>query len=167
MTSIQLFNFESKEVRTEIDEDNTVWFMVSDIAINLEYSSDNTGQIARDNCELDDLSTRRVIDSLGREQQALFVNKAGIYQWMSQSRKPKAKPLMRWITKEVIPAIERTGYYLAPQLDSSLQIANFVSREEYDTKLKEQIATAQYLEGKISRLEATAPYRPIVSSFVK
>lgn len=40
-----------------------------------------------------------------------FVNEAGLYQAIGQSRKPEAKRFMDWIFSEVLPSIRKTGSY--------------------------------------------------------
>lgn len=41
------------------------------------------------------------------------VNEPGLYSLVLGSRKPEAKAFKRWITHEVIPAIRKTGGYIA------------------------------------------------------
>ena len=39
------------------------------------------------------------------------VNEAGLYQLIFRSRKPAARRFLKWVTKEVLPQIHRTGRY--------------------------------------------------------
>jgi len=41
----------------------------------------------------------------------LLINESGLYTLVLKSRKPEAKPFKKWITKEVIPSIRKTGGY--------------------------------------------------------
>ncbi|WP_051617557.1 phage antirepressor KilAC domain-containing protein [Prevotella sp. HUN102] len=52
-------------------------------------------------------------DSLGRTQQALFVNEDGLYDVILDSRKPEARQFRKWVTSEVLPSIRKTGGYIA------------------------------------------------------
>lgn len=52
-----------------------------------------------------------IIDSLGRERNANFVNEDGLYDVILDSRKPQAKRFRKWITREVVPSIRKTGKY--------------------------------------------------------
>lgn len=52
-----------------------------------------------------------IIDSLGRERNANFVNEDGLYDVILDSRKPQAKAFRKWITNEVLPSIRKTGKY--------------------------------------------------------
>ena len=62
---------------------------------------------------LDDgvVSTEPIVDSLGRAQQANFVNEDGLYDVILDSRKSEAKRFRKWITSEVLPSIRKTGSY--------------------------------------------------------
>lgn len=49
------------------------------------------------------------------------VNEYGLYNLVLASRKPEAKAFKRWITHEVIPAIRKTGKYMAAKQTNELQ----------------------------------------------
>lgn len=54
-------------------------------------------------------------DTLGGKQEMSTINEPGLYSLILRSRKPEAKAFKRWITHEVIPAIRKTGGYIAGQ----------------------------------------------------
>jgi len=66
---------------------------------------------------LDDgvVSTDIIIDRLGRNQNANFVNEDGLYDVILDSRKPEAKAFRKWVTSEVLPSIRKTGSYSVEQ----------------------------------------------------
>lgn len=66
---------------------------------------------------LDDgvVSTDTIIDRLGREQLANFVNEDGLYDVILDSRKPEARGFRKWVTRDVLPSIRKTGGYVATQ----------------------------------------------------
>lgn len=43
-----------------------------------------------------------------------IINESGLYSLILRSRTPKAKDFKRWITRDVIPALFRTGTYTTP-----------------------------------------------------
>lgn len=43
-----------------------------------------------------------------------IINQSGLYELIIRSNKPEAKPFRRWITGEVLPAINKDGAYIAP-----------------------------------------------------
>lgn len=49
--------------------------------------------------------------TLGGPQSMICVNESGLYHLIFQSRKPEAKAFRRWVTKEVLPSIRKTGSY--------------------------------------------------------
>jgi prophage antirepressor-like protein len=44
----------------------------------------------------------------------ILINESGLYNLIFVSRKPEAKKFKRWITKDVLPQIRKTGMYVAP-----------------------------------------------------
>ena len=54
------------------------------------------------------------IDTLGGNQQLSTINESGLYSLILTSRKPEAKKFKKWVTAEVLPAIRKTGRYVAP-----------------------------------------------------
>ncbi len=57
----------------------------------------------------DGVTTSKVIDRLGREQEAAFINEANLYKTIFQSRKDSAERFTDWVTSEVLPSIRKTG----------------------------------------------------------
>ena len=43
---------------------------------------------------------------------AVFVNEPGLYALILRSNRPEAKTFKKWITREVLPSIRRTGGYI-------------------------------------------------------
>lgn len=119
---------------------------------------------------LDDgvVSTQPIIDALGREQQANFVNEDGLYDVILDSRKPQAKAFRKWVTSEVLPAIRKTGGYLATKQDDTpeeimaraLTIAQttLAKREERLKQLEAQAEQQQVtIEIQTEEIKKTAP----------
>ena len=56
------------------------------------------------------------------------ITETGLYILVFKSRKPKAEEFTRWVAKEVLPTIRKTGRYEAgqhepqPEIDSSVQL---------------------------------------------
>ena len=67
--------------------------------------------------EDDVLSKYPIVDSLGRTQQATFVNEDGLYDTILESRKPGAKAFRKWVTSEVLPSIRKQGGYMVARAD--------------------------------------------------
>lgn len=120
MSELQIFNSEEfGEIRTVII-DGEPWFCMTDICKALEIS--NTSQ-AKTRLNADGVITNEVIDSIGRKQNANFVNEPNMYKLIFQSRKESAERFTDWVTSEVLPTIRKTGSYQKPMtLEEQLQI---------------------------------------------
>ncbi len=107
MSDVTIFNNpEFGQVRTAGTSEEPL-FCLSDICKALDL------QAAAVTRRLDDgvISSHPISDSLGRTQQANFVNEDGLYDVILDSRKPEAKAFRKWITSEVLPSIRKTGKY--------------------------------------------------------
>lgn len=56
----------------------------------------------------------------GGIQQATFITEPQLYFVLMRSDKPKAKPFRQWVVNEVLPSIRKQGYYLSPNVESTL-----------------------------------------------
>ena len=112
MNELQIFNSsEFGQIRT-ITKDNEPMFCLSDIckALDLEQVSRVKSRLKEDG-----VTTNKVIDSLGREQMATFINESNLYKTIFQSRKESAERFTDWVTSEVLPSIRKNGGYIANQ----------------------------------------------------
>ena len=82
-------------------------FCLADVCSSLELRQGDVRQRLNDGV----VSTQPIIDSLGREQQANFINEDGLYDVILDSRKPEAKKFRKWITCDVLPSIRKHGIY--------------------------------------------------------
>lgn len=100
------FKFESYDLRS-ITRLGEIWFIAADICKALEHT-DPTKALSR--LDDDERSTTN-IRTPGGPQAVNIINESGLYKLMLTSRKANAKPFQKWITKEVLPSIRRTGRY--------------------------------------------------------
>ena len=138
---LQIFkNEQFGEVRTATIN-NQIYFNLNDCCQILDLSNPRK-TIERLN--KDGVTTSDIIDSLGRTQQANFINEANFYKLVFQSRKPEAEKFADWVTSEVLPSIRKHGLYATDQLlnDPDLAIAAFQA-------LKEERAKKQALEAQV------------------
>ncbi|MEK8133126.1 phage antirepressor KilAC domain-containing protein [Paenibacillus filicis] len=140
MSNLQLFNFNNFGVRV-IEKVNQPWFVLKDVCEVLALG--NPSQVKT---RLDDgvISNEVIHDALGREQQTTVINEDGLYDVILESRKPEARAFRKWVTRDVLPSIRKTGMYAANELldnpDLLIQAA---------TKLKEEREARRALEEKI------------------
>ena len=99
-------------VRTYLDERGDLWFCLVDVCNILGIV--NSRRVV-ERLRKDGVHTMNVIDNLGREQSANFINESNLYETIFASRKPEAVSFRYWVVDEVIPAIRKTGAYFTPQ----------------------------------------------------
>lgn len=103
-----IFNYQEKQIRT-ITIDNEPWFVAKDICQILEL--DNVSKALSDAEIDDDEKLTSLLVMSGQKRQYIFISESGLYSLILNSRKPEAKPFKKWITKEVLPSIRKTGFY--------------------------------------------------------
>lgn len=143
MTDLSLFNSsEFGGMRVHCNpESGEVWFCLVDICKALEITNPRMVKSRLD----DDVSlTYAILDSLGREQNATFVNESGLYEVLLRSDSPKAKPFRKWVTSEVLPSIRKHGMYATAELldnpDFAIEVFKQLKAErEENKKLQDQI----------------------------
>ena len=109
---IKIFkNEQFGEIRTMVDEKGEPWFVGKDVARRLGYI--NHRKALRDHVDEEDRKDGVTIrDSIGRDQEATFINESGLYSLILASKLPQAKAFKRWVTSEVLPQIRKTGGYI-------------------------------------------------------
>ena len=151
------------DVRT-VTIDGEPWFVVADVCKNIGIGNPSD---AAKRLQEDDLDTVEVIDSLGRAQQATATNESGLYDLILDSRKPWARDFRRWIVSEVIPAIRKTGQYVAVPKTYAEALRAAADASEVAEQAKAQLAIAapkveafdtylsasgKYLVGEVSKM---------------
>ena len=117
-SSLKIFeNASFGEIRVAGTSENPL-FCLADVCKVLDLG--NPSQVKT---RLDDgvISNEVIPDSLGRQQEATFVNEDGLYDVILDSRKPQAKAFRKWVTSEVLPSIRKTGSYSVTNAQPTLQ----------------------------------------------
>ena len=150
MNELQIFNFESQEVRMQVVDDKA-WFCLKDVCEILELKNPT------------DVSKRLFEEELtrfnlgGRSGETNFVNESGLYNVIFRSDKPQAIGFRKWVTSEVLPSIRKHGGYLTPEKieeallnpDTLIQLA---------TNLKEERTQRLLAEQRVNELQPKADY---------
>lgn len=111
MNEIQIFSYNSKEVRTA-EKGGEPWFVLKDVCEVLGLGT--TARVA-ERLDLDEVSQTHITDSVGRQQDTTIVNESGLYHVILRSDKPEAGPFRKWVTAEVLPSIRKHGVYMTPE----------------------------------------------------
>jgi prophage antirepressor-like protein len=129
----------------EVDGD--AWFIAKDVCNILGLANNRKAVSSLDDDELMSLK----VTSGGQARSMSVINESGLYSLIFKSRKKKAKAFKKWVTSEVLPAIRKTGAYIAPNADlvniiESLQSQLNDKVEKLHSKEKEALQYKQLLE---------------------
>ena len=103
-----------------VEHNGEWWAVLADIAKTLSLRTDKV----KSRLENDHLSKVTIIDSMGRNQEALIVNEFGIYEAIFSSRKPEAKSFKLWVyetIKQLRQANGLEGFEIFRMLDKEHQ----------------------------------------------
>ena len=111
MDDLQIFeNPEFGTIRS-VEIDGEPWLVGKDVATALGYS--NTKDALARHVDDEDRRGSRIPTTSGAQEMTI-INESGLYSLILSSKLPGAKKFKRWVTGEVLPAIRRTGGYMAP-----------------------------------------------------
>lgn len=123
-TAPAVFQFnQSYQVRIVVI-DSEPWFCLSDVCAVLDIK--NASQTGK---QLDQEGlyktytppkdkagiTQNVTPSSGGAQEMIFISEPNLYRVIFRSNKPEAKTFQDWVFNDVLPAIRKTGKYVAKQ----------------------------------------------------
>lgn len=113
----------------------------------------------------EDVTLSYPLKTAGGRQEATFVNEAGMYAVILRSDSPLAKPIQKWVTSEVLPAIRKSGGYIATSEKDSPELimarALQVAQQTIDNHAQQlQIAQEQvkHYENEVKILTPKAEY---------
>lgn len=115
---LKKFNFEGADVRTFLIDEEP-YFVGKDVTEILGYQ--NASKALADHVDDDDKLNNESLSSLG-QRGGWLINESGLYSLILSSKLPSAKKFKRWVTKEVLPTIRKTGAYQARPLTVQEQI---------------------------------------------
>lgn len=116
---LRSFSFEQHPVRTLL-RDGEPWFVAADVCAVLGYT--NASKAIADHLEADDRSNEQ-LDRSRMGSKAVIISEAGLYALVLRSRKPAARKFAKWVTRDVLPSIRKTGAYRPVNLEPSATAA--------------------------------------------
>ncbi|HEU0144715.1 MAG TPA: BRO family protein [Nitrososphaera sp.] len=124
-SSPSVFDFEGKQVRFVGTSEFPEW-IADDVGDALEIKN------VRQNLQSFDDDEKGVctIYTLGGTQAMLTVKEPGLYRLIFKSRKPVAERFRRWVFRDVLPSIRKTGSYSASESTSGSEDVIFRSQNE-------------------------------------
>ena len=115
--------FENKKLNVSVRtvrRDGEVLFYAKDVAESLGYA--NTGKAVRDHVWEED---KHILGELQRgspeftlcrgQPNTVLITEQGVYQLIFGSELKRAKEFRRWVFKDVLPSIRKTGSYKLPE----------------------------------------------------
>jgi prophage antirepressor-like protein len=149
--------FKNKDLGIEMNTyyiNGNIWFKGQEVATLLEYA--DTDQAIRKNVDFEDKAKCAVLLPVSgtgspEDPRNVFINESGFYSLVMRSKMNNARKFQRWVTKDVLPSIRKTGQYHVkryvpkPSLTFNIQnerdlhykVINFIK-----TKLPNLIVTA-------------------------
>lgn len=108
------FNYGETPIRIIVDNDE-YWICAKDVCAVLDLTNSSE---AISSLDTDERRILRITDTMGTKRKMACINESGLYRLIFKSRKEDAKLFQRWVTKEVIPQIRKTGSYQLPNVAS-------------------------------------------------
>lgn len=142
-------------VRT-IEVDGDLWFAAADACHPLDLSDYRTSLRTLDEEEV----LRHTMP--GSDILEDFVSESGMYSLILRSRKPEAKQFKRWLTREVIPSIRKTGSYSSKPksnidmlVETALEMQR-VEKQQIELDRQQRELEKQQIETRLKVLEQAA-----------
>ena len=141
----QTLNFNGHEF-TMILINGEPYFNANEVANTLEFA--NPRDAVANHVDSDDVALADTLTKGGVQKQK-FINESGLYALTFASKKPSAKDFKKWVTKEVIPSIRKTGSYsIQPQI---------ALPQDYLSALKALVVSEEQKQALAIELKAAEP----------
>lgn len=159
------------------EENGRLWFCLADIGKVLDLS-ESTTRVMKNRNWFDDDELVNVTNSNGGYD-LTYVSESALFRILNRSNSPKARPFERWVTKEVLPSIRKTGSYAVTktpierifqystnQLETAKAVAAMLELEE--KKHQEAIAAEQNIRNSVYNAlnEIKQDYVGLYSTFI-
>jgi len=106
------FKYKGKDVFV-ITIENVAWFKGKDVAnlLELKDSSATMNRQISKNDKIEFYNLKLNVSKNFIDPQTIFINLEGVYDLFMSSRKPEAKIFRRWLSHQVLPALNKFGSY--------------------------------------------------------
>lgn len=133
MKKVQLFQFNTSEIRTMSDENGGHWFAAKDMfaALDIHWSGKKSLSSIRSEWQL-----VVSLPTSNGNRSTTFISEAAMYKLAFRSNKEEAELFTDWIAGEVLPALRKTGTYT---LSSQLLPAPRVWEKTYPTEFMRNV----------------------------
>jgi len=142
------FQFSDLDVRTATDDNNEVWFCAKDVcqALDISWSS-----VTLENMPENWKGVIKLITP-GGEQNANFINEAGLYHLIFRSNKPKAKEFANWVCETVLPEIRQAGFFGTLKISDQISISKQIESLSLQLIQTKNIFRIKLLQEQLRRM---------------
>jgi prophage antirepressor-like protein len=151
-TVVQEFQFKDSQqpVRAMLSAEGKPWFVANDVCAILEIANSRDA-VSRLN---DNEKGVGKADTFTGEKEVNIINLSGLFKLIFRSNKPQAETFCTWVTEDVLPSIQRTGFYGIPlnleiPEDSAEAIDLWVYLGKHKLALLDRLRTVRDLEKKV------------------
>lgn len=150
MNEIKIFENSEFGTLRGVEIDGESWLVGKDVAERLGYS--NPRDALMKHVDDEDKGVAKC-DTLGGKQDVTVINESGLYALVLGSKLPNAKRFRRWVTSEVLPAIRKTGGYIAGENDMTDDELLARALNVMKIKLEQREAQLNRAEAEKSKLQ--------------
>lgn len=150
MNEIKIFENSEFGTLRGVEIDGESWLVGKDVAERLGYS--NPRDALMKHVDDEDKGVAKC-DTLGGKQDVTVINESGLYALVLGSKLPNAKRFRRWVTSEVLPAIRKTGGYIAGENDMTDDELLARALNVMKIKLEQREAQLHRAEAEKSKLQ--------------
>ncbi|WP_375699064.1 BRO family protein [Pseudophaeobacter sp. TrK17] len=154
ISETQSFDFNTKQVRV-VSRDGSPWFVAKDVCDVLGIVNPSRAVASLDEDERGTVPGSKLhsAEVSAPNRGLITVSESGLYALIFQSRKAEAKAFRKWVTSTVLPAICKTGSYVAGEEHLDPSAPDYMERlHELLLEAKERKIAAQAAE-----IEALTP----------
>lgn len=135
-----------------VEQGGEPWFVGNEVARILGYSQ--AAKAVREDVK-DNHKGVSEMDTPGGRQKIIIIDEAGLYGLVMRSKLPQAEEFQEWVTAEVLPAIRKTGGYIAgsekmsdAELMAKAVLVAQATIKERDARIKELESDTQRMKPK-------------------
>jgi anti-repressor protein len=153
---IQIFNFNSTQVRLQIIN-NKEYFCAKDVCTILEIKNNRQAlsRVSHEDVIMTDAPTNSGI------QQMSFVNEAGLYALIFQSKKPEATEFKKWVFDKILPSIRKTGKFEVKEFTKKELLLMALEQEEKIEALQIENTQKEKIINEFIAIEGTKNYTEV------
>ena len=154
MNNLQVFNYNSNEIRT-FTKDDEVWFVAKDVCNILALKNPTEALKSLDDDEKMTLrNSEGHSGQRGGAQSFNIISQPGVWKLAFRSKKPIAKDFTRWVIHDVLPDIYKHGMYISDKLREAAQ----VDKKAFDAVVNKYLAEKEKVKALEAQITEDAAY---------